>query len=320
VREFDIAFLGHYTKDTIVLPHETKTVNGGAFNYGARVAVKMGLRAAVTTRLAQEDFGAVDDLTRMGVEVFATPTPQSTTLKLVYPTPNLDHRTVYNAGSAGPFTPAEVAPVQARVFHVGASIRGEVPLEVIEALAQKETRISLDVQGFLRVNRGGELIHEDWPEAAQVLKLVDVLKADGLEAEVLTGRSDLREAAQALAEFGPREVVLTHSKGVLVCADGRFYAAPFRTREMRGRTGRGDTCIAAYLGKRLTASPAEATVWAAALTSLKMETEGPFNGEMGEVAKLTSLISNSNPEDKQCHRNQSSSQQTTRPSSSRTRP
>jgi sugar/nucleoside kinase (ribokinase family) len=286
VREFDIAFLGHYTKDTIVLPHETKTVNGGAFNYGARVAVKMGLRAAVVTRLAEEDFEVVDDLTRLGVEVFATPTPQSTNLRLVYPTQNLDHRTVYNAGSAGPFTPAEVAPVQARAFHIGASVRGEVPLGVIEALAQKETRISLDVQGFLRVSRGGELVHEDWPEAAQVLELVDVLKADVVEAESLTGRSDLREAAKALAEFGPSEVVLTHGKGVLVYADGCLYAAPFRTREMRGRTGRGDTCIAAYLGKRLTASPAEATTWAAALTSLKMEAEGPFNREIDEVEEF----------------------------------
>ncbi len=284
--ESDIAFLGHYTKDTIVLPHETKTVNGGAFNYGARVAVKMGLRTAVITRLAQEDFDVVDDLTRMGVEVFATPTPQSTNLKLVYPTQNLDQRTVYNVGSAGPFTPAEVAPIQARAFHIGASIRGEVPLEVIEALAQKETRISLDVQGFLRVSRGGELVHEDWPEAAQVLELVDVLKADAVEAEALTGRSDLREAAEALAEFGPCEVVLTHGEGLLVHADGRFHAAPFHTREMKGRTGRGDTCTAAYLGKRLTASPAEATLWAAALTSLKMETVGPFSREIGEVEDL----------------------------------
>jgi len=292
--KFDIAYLGHYTKDTIVLPHETKTVNGGAFNYGARVAVKMGLRAAVITRLAEEDWDVVDDLVRMGVEVFATPTEQSTSLKLVYPTENLDYRTVHNVGSAGPFTPAEVAPVQAHVFHIGASIRGEVPLEVIKALAQKETRISLDVQGFLRVNpstgsgrrRGGVLVHEDWPEVAQVLELVDVLKADVVEAEALTGRCDLREAARALADLGPDEIVLTHGNGVLVYANGRFHAAPFHTREMKGRTGRGDTCTSAYLGKRLTAPPTEATIWAAALTSLKMEAVGPFCGEIGEVEEL----------------------------------
>jgi len=84
--EFDIAFLGHCTKDTIVLPHETKTVRGGAFYYGVHVVVEMGLKAAVITRLAEEDFDVVDDLSRMGVEVFAKATAQSTSLKLAYPT------------------------------------------------------------------------------------------------------------------------------------------------------------------------------------------------------------------------------------------
>jgi len=32
---YDIAFIGHYTKDTIVTASGTKIVVGGAFNYGA---------------------------------------------------------------------------------------------------------------------------------------------------------------------------------------------------------------------------------------------------------------------------------------------
>jgi len=285
-KRFDIAFLGHYTKDTIVLPHETKTVRGGAFYYGVHAIIKMGLKAAVITRLAEEDFDVVEDLSRMGVEVFAKPTAKSTSLKLVYPTRDLDRRELYNTAFAGPFTPAEVIPVEARVFHIGASVRGEVPLEVIKALAQKEAKVSLDIQGFVRVNRGGKLVYEDWPEGVQALHLVEILKADSVEAEVLTHRSDLREATKSLSEFGRCEVVLTHGKGLLVYADNRYYTAPFVTRRVKGRSGRGDTCIAAYLGKRLTASPAEATIWAAALTSLKMEAEGPFSREISEVEEL----------------------------------
>jgi len=33
----DIAFLGHYTKDTIISSTGTRVVDGGAFNYGANV-------------------------------------------------------------------------------------------------------------------------------------------------------------------------------------------------------------------------------------------------------------------------------------------
>jgi sugar/nucleoside kinase (ribokinase family) len=281
-----IAFVGHYTKDTIVTPQETTTVHGGAFRYGAYVVAKMGLKAAVITRLARGDFEVVDDLTRLGVEVLAKPTAQSTCLRLVYPTADLDQRSISVEGDAGAFTVAEVAPVQARVFHIGASIRGEVPPEVIESLAQKGARISLDVQGFIRVNQDGKLVHANWPEAARVLKLVNVLKTDGVEAEILTGETDIKEAAKTLAGFGPQEIIVTHRDGVLVYAEGRFYEAPFFPREVRGRTGRGDTCTAAYLGKRLTAPPAEATVWAAALTSLKMEQGGPFRREIREVEAL----------------------------------
>ena len=283
---FDIAFVGNYTKDTIVTPQETKTVNGGAFLYGACVVAQMGLKAAVITRLAREDFEVVEDLTRLDVEVFAKRTTQSTCLRLVYPTADLDQRSIFIEGNAGAFTLAEVAPVQARVFHIGASIRGEAPPNVIEALAQKGARMSLDVQGFVRINQDGKLVHANWPEQARILKLVDVLKTDGVEAEILTGEKDIKEAAKILAAFGPQEIIVTHRDGVLVHADGRFYEASFFPKEVRGRTGRGDTCAAAYLGKRLTAPPAEATVWAAALTSLKMEQGGPFSREISEVEAL----------------------------------
>ena len=120
--KFDIAFVGHYTKDTIVTPQETRTVHGGAFRYGAYVVAQMGLKAAVVTRLAREDFEVVEDLTRLGVEVLAKPTAQSTRLRLVYPTADLDRRSISMESYAGAFTLAEVAPVQARFFHIGASL------------------------------------------------------------------------------------------------------------------------------------------------------------------------------------------------------
>lgn len=53
-----------------------------------------------------------------------------------------------------------------------------------------------------------------------------------------------------------------------------------------GRSGRGDTCIAAYMARRLTTPPPQAIVWAAAITSLKMENEGPFQKSLSEVEEL----------------------------------
>jgi sugar/nucleoside kinase (ribokinase family) len=288
---FDIAYVGHYTKDTIVYPHLTRTVDGGAFNYGANVAVRMGLRVAVVTRLAREDWHVVSELERLGVTVFARATPASTLLRLIYPTANLDERTIELISSAGPFAVEEVAEVQAKAFAIGASVRGEVPTEVVEALAATGAIVALDVQGFIRVVRDGTLAFDGWPGKESVLKHVTVLKTDAVEARLITGESDRYVAARRLAAFGPREVLLTHGGGVLVYHDGAFHEAPFVVQEVRGRSGRGDTCTSAYLSRRLTAPPADAVRWAAAVTSLKLEAEGPFRREMAEVQALYGRLS-----------------------------
>jgi len=87
-------------------------------------------------------------------------------------------------------------------------------------------------------------------------------------------------------DLGPKEVIITHREGLLVFADGKFYEEKFLPEEIIGRSGRGDTCIASYTAKRLSTSPQEATTWAAAVTSLKMEAEGPFQRTMQEVNNL----------------------------------
>lgn len=288
---FDIAFVGHYTKDTIVYPHLTRTVDGGAFNYGANVAVRMGLNVAVVTRLARQDWHVVEDLERLGVTAFARTTPASTLLRLTYPTANLDDRTIELTSSAGPFTVEEVKDLQAKAFAVGASLRGEVPTEVVEVLAAKGGILALDVQGFLRIVLDGILVSDGWPGKEEILRRVTVLKTDAVEAMLITGESDRYAAARRLAAYGPREVLLTHGGGVLVYHDGVFDEAPFAPEEVRGRSGRGDTCTSAYVSRRLTVPPAEAVRWAAAVTSLKLEAEGPFRREIAEVQALYDQLS-----------------------------
>jgi sugar/nucleoside kinase (ribokinase family) len=290
----DIAFIGQYTKDTIVSAAGTRVVDGGGFNYGAQVAARMGLRVVAVTRLAPDDHRVLDELAQLGVSVLVRTTPQSTCLRIEYPSSNEDERTIHVTSNAGAFTVEEVWDLRARAFVVGASMRGEVGLDVIEMLRSTSPRttagepalLAADVQGFVRVAREGVLAYEPWPEAPSVLAHVDIVKADAVEAEMLTGQADIQIAARMLADLGPDEVVVTHRDGVLVHARGRTYSAGFFPAKLVGRSGRGDTCLAAYVARRLSASPAEATIWAAAVTSLKMEAEGPFRRPIPEVEAL----------------------------------
>ena len=286
ISTFDIAFLGHYTKDTIVSPQGTRVVDGGAFNYGSHAAIRMGLRVAAISRLAKEDFRVIDELKALGVQVFAKATSHSTCLRLEYPSSNPDERVIYMTSSAGPFTPSEVVGISAKAFVIGASVRGEVPVQVIRELRKKETLISLDLQGFIRVVRDGKLVFEPWSEKETVLNMVDVLKTDAVEAELLTGEKDIRGAAKKISDWGPREVVLTHRDGILVYDGDAFHEATFFPKKLVGRSGRGDTCVASYVARRLNGPPSEAILWAAALTSLKMEAEGPFKRDIREVEEL----------------------------------
>ena len=146
---YDIAFVGNYTKDTIVSAAGTRIVDGGAFNYGAHVAAQMRLRTVAVTRLAGEDWRVVDRLARLGVDVHAERTLHSTCLRLEYPTANVDERVIYVTSTAGSLTPQQATSVPARAFVVGASFRGEAGLDLFEGLAAKGAPIAADVQGFV---------------------------------------------------------------------------------------------------------------------------------------------------------------------------
>lgn len=71
---------------------------------------------------------------------------------------------IYVHSTSEPFTPQEVEDISAKAIVISPSIRGEVPEEVIDTLRAKNMRIALDVQGFIRIQQDGKLIHADWPE------------------------------------------------------------------------------------------------------------------------------------------------------------
>ena len=284
---YDVVIIGNYTKDTIISPAGTRHVDGGGFNYGAHVAAMMGLKTAAVTRLAREDQRVVEALLGLGIAVYPTYTDYSTIMELYYPTTDPDIRTLTVTHTAGAFTPDQVRPLQARAFLINSSLRGEVDLDVIKVLREKDALLVADVQGFTRiVTANGTLKYDEWTEKEEVLSYVDILKTDAVEAEMLTGKKDIHIAAAELAGWGPKEVVLTHRDGVLVLAGGEFFDAPFLPEKLIGRSGRGDTCIASYACSRLNADARHATLWAAAATSLKMEAEGPLKRTVEDVQGL----------------------------------
>ncbi len=286
MKNYDVLYIGNYTKDTIISPAGTKYVDGGAVNYAAHAAAGLGFSVAVVTRLAKEDNHVVEKLFQAGIDCYPTYTPQSTLMTLEYPTSDPDIRKLSVSATAGTISAGDVEEINAKAAVIGSSLRGEVGMDVIEKLREKNMLVAADMQGFVRVLRGVELNYEPWDEMQSTLAHVDVVKSDAVEAEFLTGETDIFKAARFYADMGPREIVLTHKDGMLIFADGKFHEMGFYPVRLDGRSGRGDTCIGTYVAKRLSMPPREAGIWAAAVTSLKMENLGPFNRSIHEVESL----------------------------------
>ncbi|MFQ5854151.1 MAG: carbohydrate kinase [Anaerolineae bacterium] len=281
----DIMMIGHFAKDRLVVDGHGEIASGGAVYYGSVALRHLGVRVAVVTRLHPGDFCRLDELTAASVQVYASPASQTSGIENIYDSSDMERRITKPLGFAGPFQITDIPDVAARIYAVIPIMAGEVDLILLRTLAARGP-VALDVQGFVRVREGDELISRQWPLMEEGLSHVTYLKVDRAEAELLTGLTDMVAAARHLADYGPREVVLTQSPGVTVFADGRIYQAPFTPRSLAGRTGRGDTCFATYLGRRLTDSPGEATRLAAAVTTLKQEQPGPWRGTLADVAAV----------------------------------
>ncbi len=283
--DVDIMMIGHFAKDLLVIDGPGRISSGGGVYYGSIALRRLGLRVAVVTRLHPDDFARLDELEREGVQVFATAAPETSGIANYYNPDDLDRRVCKPLGFAGPFHSEEIPSLTAHIYAVVPIIAGEVDLPLLKTLAECGP-VALDVQGFIRVRQGEELVTQPWPEIAEGLAHVTYLKVDRAEAEFLTSQDDLAVAARQLAAYGPREILVTESAGLTVFADGQIHQAPFRPRPLRGRTGRGDTCLATYLGIRLSAPPEEATRLAAAITTLKLEEKGPWRGTRADVEAL----------------------------------
>lgn len=275
---FDIVILGHFAKDKIVIRGVEKDSLGGAVYYGALALSKMNFCTGIITLLAREDFPYLDIFKKNGVEVFAYEAANTSGIKNTYFSENnLNERICEPIAFAGEFKTEHISNFTTKVFHIGPIMAGEVSRELIEYIALKFDKVSLDLQGFLRVREGKQLRFKDWPDKEDGLREIHTVKADSVESEVITGEKNLAKAAQIIAGWGPREVVITHKDGLLVYAEGEVFEAPFTPRSLEGRTGRGDTCISTYLAGRLTLAPEQSCKFAAAATTLKLEKEGPLD-------------------------------------------
>jgi sugar/nucleoside kinase (ribokinase family) len=289
-KAYDMVTIGHITDDILNDRGTVSRFIGGAAYFSSFAAKRSGAELLVVTKLAPKDFGLLDGLRQEGIEVIALPGIHTTSIENIFETEDVDRRKVNLLSQAEPFRLEEIPDVQTEIFNLAGLFHGDIPPEMIQPLSRK-ARVGLDLQCMLRTSQDGNFSWIDWPEKRDYLPHITYLKADSLESRVITGTENRREAAVILHELGASEVLITHSSEVLLYDGKELFATPFNPSNLSGRTGRGDTCFAAYMTRRLNHGIEESLRYAAALTSIKMEKPGPFGGTIDEVLQRMESLS-----------------------------
>lgn len=285
----DICCIGHITKDKIVTPNRTVYMAGGTsfyFSYAINQLPK-DVTFSLVTAMDPTEKEPVEKMLKAGIDVSMNTSRNTVFFENIYGE-NQNERKQRVLSKADPFTIQQLEHVDAKVFHLGSLLADDFPTEVVEYLSSKG-RVSIDVQGYLREVRDEKVYPIDWKEKLKVLKHTYYLKVNETEMETITGLKDAHEAAKLIHAWGVTEVIITlGSEGSLVYVDDKFYEIPaYPPHEVVDATGCGDTYSAGYLYKRLQgATPTEAGKFAAAMCTIKLEHNGPFNRSIDDVEKI----------------------------------
>lgn len=282
-RALDLVLVGAISKDENIYGDRNERSIGGAVTYGAFSAKRSGSNVGVITKLAEEDRHLLDQFGDEQIPVWVLPSKKTTAIRNVYHSSDKECRTCTCLAAIDAFAPDHLPHISTKIIHAAALINGEIPLQTLQSMT-RIAEVGLDLQGFLRVCRDSTMVLEKSDEVAQALKSVTYLKADASEAEIFTAKTDLAEAALEMAVLGPKEVVISHNKELILACQEKVYRTPLTPRKLDGRTGRGDTLFCSYLARRTQGDePSQALQFAAALVSLKLESPGPFRGTLEDV-------------------------------------
>jgi len=258
---------------------------GGVPFFSALAAVCTGKKIAVVLKLADRDRSYLDVLREKGVDVYTSPSPESTSYRVDFLSANVDERVISRMAWCGAYSVDDLAEIEPTILDLCGSDSDLFTLDFVHDISRKGFRLALDMQAFVRMvdPETGVVALRDIGHKQELAGIADKLKLDVAEAECLTGTSDIEQAAIQFEGWGARETMVTRSDGVLVRHSGKSYFEPFTNRSVEGRTGRGDSTFSSYLAWRLDHDVPESLKFAATLASIKMETRGSFAGTLDQV-------------------------------------
>ncbi len=292
MNRYDLVFIGQLGIGTIV-PFEGSPFveQGSPVLFASMAASCSGKRIAAVTRISEGREYLLQPLKAAGIDLFVQP-GEITEYRVVFPTADVDQRKAFLIKGGQPFALSDIPPFEPCLIHLCSMGFRKHQLDLMRALKARGFSLSVDMQSFVLQtdDESGVVCLKDVPEKKEILSMSRFVKVDTVEARTLTGADALQEQADILEEWGSAETIITSSEGVLAQSKGESTWVKFTNRSARGRMGRGDSVMGSYLARRLDHSLQDSLRFAAALTSIKMESAGPFRGSLDDVIERMRML------------------------------
>lgn len=281
---FDLAVVGHFSIDTIVLPTRKSpfSVLGGAVTYTTFAAKNLDACAGIISRVGADFPQAyLWWLEQEGIGITSVnryPDEATTGFELTYQ-PDLEGRTLKLKSKGSPLTTDDIpGGFYAKAIHLG-PIANEIPYEVAELLKKRCDTLSLDPQGLTRSFDAQGNVYENAAEVDNdIFSLIKIYKSSQHELFALTGETELKHAIRAIHDVGVETVIITLGrKGAVLSVEGAQYnIGVCPSNVLVDPTGAGDVFIGAFLAEYLRGKE---SVWCAAVgsaaASMILESIGP---------------------------------------------
>lgn len=279
--------IGPLTRDRIVKKGSVYESIGGAVYYQSAVFSEIGIDNTVVTTLAEKDKDLIHNL-QGATEVIPIFTPETMEFENIYPDDNPNHRIQRSCIPDNSINIYDLRNINFEDFNallLSPLSPADIPLNTLKYLSEEGIPIYLGAQGYLRHQEKCKVVLNPWKDYKNFLMYANFLFLDEMEARIILGRSteSCEEITRILSNFGPEEVIITRGdRGALIYSSkdskhGIYKIPAFPPSQIVDPTGLGDTFMAAYAVKKLdTDDPEECGIFAAKISSLKMEHKGAF--------------------------------------------
>jgi len=295
----DVAVVGHFSVDTILLPTRKLpfTVLGGAATYTSFIVKYLDAAASIISKVgASFPQAYLWWLEQEGIDISGVskhPDEPTTGFELAYSSDFVE-RTLKLKGK-GPALTIEDIPqdFHAKVVHL-APIANEISYEVAEQIKQSTDTLSLDPQGLLRSFDDVGNVSDKAVVDNRIFSLINIYKSSQNEIYALTGETELKPAIRAIHDVGVETVIVTMgAKGSVLSVEGAQYtvvACP--SQVLVDPTGAGDVFIGGFLTEYLRQKE---SLWCAAVgsaaASLVVEGLGPtYFGNKEEIYRRANVL------------------------------